>query len=67
MYTISYRTRTLTMLNSNTVKIVYNDNVMIDLDDVIEDYKQYDIFTQQLRLKKLIISRKFTSMTADAR
>lgn len=55
------------MLNEDTVLIAYQDGVVITKEEAVNDYKVYDEFTQRKRVKKLIISGKFTQITSEAR
>ncbi len=55
------------MLNENTVEIVFQDQVTIDLEDIKNTYEELYKFTGEKRLKKLVITGKQTEITKDAR
>ncbi len=59
--------KSLTMLNEDTVKLVFHDNITIDLDGMKEGLVQLDDFTQNRRLKKLVVVGKKTGITREAR
>ncbi len=67
MEAIISKTRQIELLNANTVKIQYFNNVIIELEDVMEDYKIYDSVTKNKPFKKLILSGRFTNITPEAR
>lgn len=59
--------RQISMLNQNTVEIKYFDDITIELDQAKKDYIAYDSFTQDKKVKKLIISGNYTNITNNAR
>lgn len=67
MNSVKSRTRLTEMLNPETVRIQYLDNVIIGTEDVKKDYEIYDELTEKKRVKKLVVSGRFTNLTTEAR
>ncbi len=59
--------KSLSMLDEQTVQIEFQDDVLIDLEDIKRTYQQLHHFTGEKRLKKLVITGKKTEITKDAR
>lgn len=59
--------KSLSMLDERTVEIVFQDDVLIELEDIKETYKELHDFTGEKRLKKLVVTGKKTEITKDAR
>lgn len=59
--------KSLSMLDENTVEIVFQDEVIIELEDIKRTYQELNEFTGERRLKKLVITGKKTEITKDAR
>lgn len=55
------------MLNENTVEISFLDNILIDLESLKAAWIILDEFTQNRRLKKLVIVGRNTDITHEAR
>lgn len=55
------------MLDENTVEIVFQDNILIDLEGMKEAYKEYGVFTGNKRLKRLVVAGRHTDLTKEAR
>lgn len=59
--------KSLTMLNEDTIELVFHDNIKIDLDGMREGWIELDNFTQNKPLKKLTIVGRNTDITHEAR
>jgi hypothetical protein len=59
--------KSLSMLDEKTVQIEFNDEIVIELEDLRAGYKQLSEYTAEKRLKKLIITGKKTEITKEAR
>jgi hypothetical protein len=59
--------KSLNMLDEHTVEIVFQDDILIELNDIKETYKELHEFTGEKRLKKLVVTGKKTEITKDAR
>jgi hypothetical protein len=56
------------MLNEDTLEIVFEDNMLIDLEGIKEAYIEFDkFFAKNRRLKRLVVMGKNTEITKEAR
>ncbi len=59
--------KSLSMIDDDTVEIVFQDDVLIELEDIKKTYRELHEFTGNRRLKKLVITGRKTEITKDAR
>ncbi len=59
--------RSIQMLDDATVEIVFNDGVMIELEDLQVGYDLLNEVTQGRALKKIVVTGKRTEITKEAR
>ncbi|MES2617169.1 MAG: hypothetical protein V4613_04780 [Bacteroidota bacterium] len=59
--------KSLKMIDEQTVEIVFKDHSIIDVEELKDSYSKLHQFTNGKRIKKLIVSGKFTEITRQAR
>jgi hypothetical protein len=59
--------KSLKMIDEQTVEIIYNDEVDVNLEDMEELLKHLYIFTGNKRLKRLVVCTKKSSLNMEAR
>jgi hypothetical protein len=59
--------KSITMLNNDTVEVVFRDDMVFDVEGIQAAYKEYDEFTGGKRLKRLVIAGKKSEMSKEAR
>lgn len=57
----------LRMLDSTTVEVVYRNNTVIKNEDIDGIYKAFDTFTENKRLKKLIVIGENVDISTETR
>ena len=65
--TVHSDTRITSCIGNDIVEILYFDNIEIDLKLAIIDFEIYDKLVGDKRVKKLIVSGHFTSITKEAK
>ena len=55
------------MLNEDTMEVVFEDNVLIDLESMKAAYIEFDRLANGRRLKRLVVSGKKMDITKEAR
>jgi hypothetical protein len=59
--------KSISMLDDQTVEIVFKDDITFDLESIQSCYKETEAFTGGRKLKRLVISGKKTDITKEAR
>lgn len=59
--------KSMSMIDEQTVEVVFKDHTLIDVEELRDSYSRLNHFTRGRRLKKLIISGRFTEITRQAR
>ena len=59
--------KSLQLIDNQTIKITFEDNIEIDVDAIKNAFEEYDLFTNGKRLKKLFITGYKTLITKEAR
>jgi hypothetical protein len=59
--------KALQLIDNQTIKITFEDNIEIDVDTIKNAFDEYDHFTNGQRLKKLLITGYKTLITKEAR
>lgn len=60
-------TRTVTKLDENTLLIRYADNVLVQLDEVKNNYRLSDLFSKKQAVKKIVVLGVNTDFSPEAR
>ena len=59
--------KAITMIQPDTIEVVYHDHIKIDVEGIREGFIQLDKFSEMKRFKKLIIIGKDTEISKEAR
>jgi hypothetical protein len=59
--------KSLQLIDNQTIKVTFEDNIEIDVDAIKNAFEEYDLFTNGKRLKKLFITGYKTLITKEAR
>lgn len=59
--------RSIQMLDDSTVEIVFNEGILIELEDMKDGYSVLHEFTKGRPMKKLLITGKRTEISKEAR
>lgn len=59
--------KSLLLIDPQTIKITFEDNIEIDVVAIKDAFEEYDLFTHGKRFKKLLITGYKTLITKEAR